>query len=65
MRWTFQRRLRVIVGLTLGILLVVVVVDVLSAEQTRRELFAIESQYVPLLDIGPAVQAGFAALSDA
>ena len=63
MRWTFQRRLSSIVGLTVVMLLVVVVVDLLSVRQTRLELAAIESQYVPLLDLGPAVQADFAAVN--
>jgi signal transduction histidine kinase len=63
MGWSFRKRLQLIVAMTALTLVTLVVTDWLSLRIVERELAAIESDYVPLLDLGPAIQNGFSALA--
>src|SRR5438270_480801 len=59
MRWTFRKRLQAIVALTAFSLTATVIFDLLSMRQVDRQLAEVESEYVPLLDLGPAVVTAF------
>jgi signal transduction histidine kinase len=63
MRWTFQQRLRAIVLVTTLTLATMALFDVITVRRMEADLNAIERSYLPLLDLGPAVETGFNNLS--
>ena len=59
MRWTLRARLRLILGLCAASLGVLALLDVGLEGRLERGLQTIEQGYLPLVELGPAVQADF------
>ncbi len=65
MRWTLRGRLRLILGLTGACLGALALLDVAMERQVEHQLVTIEQSYLPLSELGPAVESQLGTLRHA